>query len=192
LSDSSYSGFVPMAVEIDDRRFYVGVHLASVGGRLTCVGIDLRAVNFGSLPGAALDMGNGDWAEVTTSIVRGLPLGRCVDQAIDEHRSRSQASTHPVEPLETTTAEASSAAERSRRRGPRPLLEEGVLAQIVGPAYRLGGRRPVQAVREALDRAGVLATPTTMDQARRAVVRARARGYIEPRRPSSTGRRAET
>jgi hypothetical protein len=184
LSSPTYRGFVPLPIEISDRRFYVGVHLALVDERLICVGVDLRAVNFGGLAGQAMDLGNGDWAEITTSILRGLPLGEVVERALAEHRLVIEGTPESTQAPRVTAAGSSAPAARPAARGPRPLLDDVALSDIVGRAYRLGGRRPVQAVQEALERADVLPGPVTIDQARRAVVRARARGFLQPAKAS--------
>jgi hypothetical protein len=64
------------------------------------------------------------------------------------------------------------------RRGPQRLLSLDDLATVVAPAYLTGGRKPVVAVRDALSKHR--GEPVTMDQARKAVVRAREAGLLPP------------
>ena len=64
------------------------------------------------------------------------------------------------------------------RRGPQRLLSLDDLATVVAPAYLTGGRKPVVAVRDAL--AERKRGSVTMDQARKAVVRAREAGIVPP------------
>ena len=184
-----YRGVVPVIQEIGDSRFYVGVHLALVRDRLVCVGLDLRALNLGdSLLTAPMDLGNGDWLEITSPVLRGLSLSETIDQALatyrgmlgELHASTGNAGTTRGEEPGTATTEP-------KRRGPRPQLDDETLRRIVAAAYRVGGRRPVQAVKEALEATDTLPGPVTIDQARRAVVRARARGFIPPAKASGAG-----
>jgi hypothetical protein len=186
LTDPTYRGFVARPMQINGKSHYVGVHLALVDDRLVCIGIDLRAVNLGELAGQPIDLGNGEWLEITTSVLRGLPLGEAVDRALAEHRLVTNAGPACAQDRGVTTAPSPRTTARSVPRGPLPLLDDTALATIVAPAYRMGGRRPVRAVLEALSSAGALPSPVTIDQARRAVVRARARGFIPPARTSST------
>lgn len=73
------------------------------------------------------------------------------------------------------------------KRGPRPLLDEQALRDVVAATYRVSPKRPVQAVREALESSGLLGSRVTIDQARKAVMAARARGFIPPaKRPART------
>jgi hypothetical protein len=173
-------------MQIHGKSHYVGVHLALVDDRLVCVGIDLRAVNLGELAGQPIDLGNDEWPEITTSVLRGLPLGEVVDRALAEHRRVIEKTTRLKPDAAVAGGPPPRATVRSVPRGPLPLLDDTALATIVAPAYRMGGRRPVQAVQEALMNSDALPSPVTIDQARRAVVRARARGLIPPAKSSGT------
>src|SRR3954452_23148180 len=86
---------------MSDRRFYVGVHLGLVDARLVCVGIDFRSVNLGELAGQAMDLGNGDWTEITTAVLRGLPLGKALEQALEQHRGLAGREAHSSDGLGT-------------------------------------------------------------------------------------------
>ena len=74
------------------------------------------------------------------------------------------------------------------QRGPKRLLCLDDLTTVVKPAYLTGGRKPVVAVRKAMSKHR--GQPVTMDQARKAVVRAREAGVLPPAggrgKPSST------
>jgi hypothetical protein len=67
---------------------------------------------------------------------------------------------------------------KRRRRGPERALSVEALTTVVKPAYEKGGRKPVVAVRDALSKQR--GEPVTMDQARKAVVRAREIGVLPP------------
>jgi hypothetical protein len=67
-----------------------------------------------------------------------------------------------------------------KKRGPRPLLDDTALRDIVAVTYRVTAKRPVQAVRVALEESGVLGSRVTIDQARKAVAAARAKSFIPP------------
>jgi hypothetical protein len=181
-SPNVYRGVIPVIKEIGNSRFYVGVHLALVRDRLICVGLDLRALNLGdSLLTEPMDLGNGGWLEITSPVLRGLPLSEVIDQALVGYRGMLGQLNASTESVTTTRGEGTSTATtKPRRRGPRPQLDDETLQRVVAAAYRVGGRRPVQAVKEALEATGALLGPVTIDQARRAVVRARARGFIPP------------
>ncbi len=182
MLDPTYRGFVPLSINMSDQRFYVGVHLGLVDGRLVCVGIDLRSVNLGELAGQAMHLGNGDWTEITTAVLRGLHLGEAVEQALEQHRALAGPDAHPSDDLGGPVGLKAGGPTRRPSRGPRPLLDDAMLTNIVVPTYRTGGRRPVQAVQEALNRAGVANGTVTPHQASRAVARARARGLLPPTR----------
>ena len=181
-SPNVYRGVVPVIKEIGDSRFYVGVHLALVRDRLICVGLDLRALNLGdSLLTEPMDLGNGDWLEITSPVLRGVALSEAINQALVGYREMLGQLNASTGSVTTTRGEGTSTATTEpRRRGPRPQLDDETLQRVVAAAYRVGGRRPVQAVKEALEATGALPGPVTIDQARRAVVRARARGFIPP------------
>ena len=73
----------------------------------------------------------------------------------------------------------------STRRGRRSPLTSKLLAEVVGPAYLTAPRRPVQAVQAALAECADFqgsgpCGDVTIDQARKAVARARRAGLIPP------------
>ncbi|SDY49604.1 hypothetical protein SAMN05660209_03020 [Geodermatophilus africanus] len=187
-SPSVYRGVIPVVKQIGDSRFYVGVHLALVRDRLVCVGLDLRALNLSdSLLTEPMDLRNGDWLEITSPVLRGLPLSETIDQALAGYRAVVEQLNASTEEAVTTHGEAAAVVTTEPKgRGPRPQLDDETLQRVVAAAYRVGGRRPVQAVKAALEATGALPGPVTIDQARRAVVRARARGFIPPVKASGT------
>jgi hypothetical protein len=188
----TYRGVFPVAAEVSGARVYVGVHLASVGRRVVCVGLDVRTVNLpDSVLDAPADLGNRTWLEVGSSVLRNLPLSGVIDEAMEKYRSYIDVVSkggavdwpagHEVDVPSPTTR---------RRRGPRPVLGEDVLRAVVAPAYLMGGRRPVQAVLHALQQSGALGSRVTIDQARKAVARARTLGLIPP--PRRTRKTSDT
>jgi hypothetical protein len=182
-----YRGVVPVIKEIGGSRFYVGVHLALVRDRLVCVGLDLRALNLGdSLMTEPLDLGNGNWQEITSPVLRGLPLTETVEQALAGYRAIVKQLNASSGNVVTPPSEGGGVTDGPRRRGPRPQLDDETLRSVVAAAYRVGGRRPVRAVQRALEASGALPSPVTSDQARRSVVRARARGFIPPAKAHGT------
>lgn len=173
MAVNNYLGVVPNRVEIHGDQWHVGVHLAEVRGQLTCVGLDLRAVNVADLTaGPPATDETGAWLPVTTAMLRAVPLTKLIDQAADVYRAAS-----PGQPADS--ADRPVPAPLRPRRGPRPALTDEQLERVVAPAYRLSARRPVQAVHQALRDSGLL-PDVTLDQTRRIVQRARALGFIPP------------
>ncbi len=178
-----YRGVFPVVTEVRGVRIYVGVHLATVGRRLRCVGLDLRSLNVEDvlLPGP-MDLGNGDWVEIGSPVLRGLPLTDVLERALGTYRTYLDTVRSGMDEFEDEVGSSDRASSTRKRRGPRPQLDEGALERLVAPAYLMGGRRPVQAVRDELERSGALQPPVTLDQARKAVARARDLGLIPPAR----------
>jgi hypothetical protein len=186
---------VPTQVSIGGHDFAVNVHLALVRGRLACVGIDLRSfledadASEGQAQQARLILMNEDWVEITSPVVRGLKTSAVVEKALRQlqdtanvQKAIAGASMSPLEQLKYAVIGSGALVrpDAPRRRGPRPQLDDEVLARVVVPAYRLGGHAPTRAAREALEASGVLKPPVTIDQARKAVAAARKKGLIPP------------
>ncbi|MFW3172568.1 hypothetical protein [Geodermatophilus sp. CPCC 206100] len=134
-----------------------------------------------------MDLGNGDWLEIGSPVLRGLPLTDVLDQAFGAYRTYRDTVHSGMDSFINEVGSSDGASSPPKRRGPRPQLDEETLARLVVPAYLTGGRRPVQAVRDALERSGALQPPVTLDQARKAVARTRALGLLPPaRKPSAT------
>jgi len=182
---------VPLQVSIGGRDFAADVHLALLQGRLACVGIDLRSFLEVTDANGQVDriLMNDDWVEITSPVVRGLKTSAVVDQALRRLKDTANVlkaiagdSLSPLEQLKYTVVGSGALVrpDTPRRRGPRPQLDDDVLASVVVPAYRVGGHAPTRAVREALESSGVLKAPVTIDQARKAVAAARKKGLIPP------------
>ncbi|MGY1726156.1 hypothetical protein ACI79J_04230 [Geodermatophilus sp. SYSU D01062] len=186
-TSNTYRGVFPVVRQVRDARVYIGVHLAQVNDRLTCVGLDIRSLNLGdSMLTIPFDLGNSTWEEVGTTVLRGLPLRDVLDDALEQYRELVEGANTRARELIGDGHSSAQASAESRRRGRPPQLGDEVLEQVVAAAYRLGGHRPVQAVQEALEGAGALPSPVSIDQARKAVFRARARGFIPPVRTPDT------
>jgi hypothetical protein len=155
---------------------------------------------------ATVDPINDEWTEVTATVMRHLEWGKAVSASRDTligngelDRVRQQAASSAQqaarererqerERQERERAQRESEGEdgspalalvaRARRRGPQPILSEATLQTVVAPAYAAGGAAPVGAVRTALEEDQ--GRMVTLDQAKKAVARARSLGYIPP------------
>lgn len=121
---------------------------------------------------------------IDSALWRAIRIGELVDETIAEVRMGA----HELRPAlpeddEWLTRVAQSEEGRARR-GPRPSLTPTLAAEVVAPAYKSGGLRPVKAVRSALEAVGFPGSgPTgevTIDQARKAVARSRDLGILPP------------
>jgi hypothetical protein len=169
-------------------RFQIRVYFGEVGGRMVCVGIDLHAFEKerDGLPEWAEELNSPRW--------RALPVAETVETQRKLLLDTAQASLVQPERWGLTTSKDRAAMRATVKRieslnppsgrGRKPLLSAEHLVEVVAPAYRGGGRKPVQAVREALEAAGVAgAGPSgevTIDQARKAVARARHAELLPP------------
>lgn len=131
---------------------------------------------------------NETFVEITSPIVRSLRTSEVIESAVAPMRDLLRkiaddlARLDPrVEPIVNVVEEQwGEGSPPGKRRGPRPQLDDTVLREVVAATYRVAGKRPVQAVRKALEESGALRPPVTIDQARKAVAAARARGFIPP------------
>ena len=136
---------------------------------------------------------NDTFVEITSPIVRGLRTSEVIETAVAPMRDllRRLAKSLQSEPgFEAVGSIVESRLEDGpppgKRRGPQPLLDDAALRDVVAAAYRVATKRPVQAVRQALEESNALRPPVTIDQARKAVAAARARGFIPPaKRPQA-------
>jgi len=177
-SKDRYRGRLGTTAESHGKTFYVTVHWGTVEGQVVCVGLDLRS--FRSKNSEACDLFDakpitGGWTEITSPVVRGFRTAEIIEFARVATRDLA-AWAAPDRP----EIARSYAAEARNRRGPTPQLDDDAIERIVAPAYRGGGRKPVQAVRQALEASGLLRSPVTIDQARKAVMRARKQGALPP------------
>jgi hypothetical protein len=172
----------------DRYQFEVEIMLANIDGWIRCVGVEIRSYEsidptlstwLGIKP---FDHRDG-FAEINSTLWRSIPIGDLIERAIaglkgdykllaEYHRDQDQEDAASI--YESLMGEVPD----RPRRGPRRLLSVDDLATVVAPAYLTGGRRPVVAVRDALSKHR--GEPVTMDQARKAVVRARAAGALPP------------
>lgn len=158
-------------------------------GALFCGGLSIRTI-----PGAlhatevlrelsALNvLGPDVSAEITARLVRQVPVGALVEVALAGPRRTLQTygDRLPASMIETLTGDAKAPRKGERKPGPTPALSDDMLAAVVAPAYLAGGRAPTKAVRQALVDAGFGNGHVTIDQARKAVARARRHGLIPP------------
>lgn len=188
-----YQAFTTHAVDIDGEAFNVRVHWAQLDGRMVVVGLDVRAFFSSPEDPAMQAILQGDsglhflGGEVTTSAFRAVRFAEVAEQSRRELvRSLGAAPVAPGEEAERAALTETVAGNR-RRPGPKPVVSEDALAHVVAPAYASGGRRPVEAVREALAAANLpgLGRHVTREQASKAVERARRQGLI----PAATRRK---
>lgn len=188
-----YQAFTTEAVDIDGEAYQVRVHWAQRGGRMVVVGLDVRAFFSEAEAPAVQAILQGDaglhfmGGEVTTSALRAVRFAEVAERSrrtlLDSLKAAPVAAGEEAE--RTTLGEV---LEDTRRRpGPRPVVPDDVLAQVVSPAYANGGRKPVEAVREALTAANLpgLGRTVSREQASKAVERARRLGLI----PAATRRK---
>lgn len=197
------------AVEIDEQSWIVDkagqlqiqIHVGLVNDRLACIGVDIRSFR-ADIEGATVKGAinayhpfdqRGGFTAINSPVFRSIPIGNLIERAIadtqgDYEQMAAQsrqgmfdAVTPDRERLARIHESIADAARTGARRGPKPALTEDVLRSVVTPAYITGGRRPVVAVQTALSkyRGG---EQVTIDQARKAVVQARAVGMIPPAR----------
>jgi hypothetical protein len=169
-------------------QFEVCVMLASIENRMRCIGVEVRSYrrtddDIEPLPvlGRYTDIGSALW--------RSIPIGDLIERSIalqkdhykvlvDLARSDDPARRKGWEDMARKFKYPDGDEPDRPRRGPQRLLSLDDLATVVAPAYLTGGRKPVVAVRDALSKNK--REPVTMDQARKAVVRAREAGMLPP------------
>jgi hypothetical protein len=176
-------------------QFYVCVMLAFIENRMRCVGVEVRS--YERTGNGAFKPLHRDFTEIGSALWRSIPIGDLIERSIANHRKANKvlaemARSSDIFPRVALPAvvpqdrEALARIYESRigdepekpRRGPERLLSVEDLATVVAPAYLTGGRKPVVAVRDALSKHK--RQPISMDQARKAVVRAREAGVLAP------------
>lgn len=177
MTTNRYQVFSDDLVDIGGDAFKVRVHWAERDGQMVVVGLDLRAFHSDAEAMGVQAILQGDqhlWfsgAEVTVKALRALKFGEVLDRArttlLESLGSVPVAAGEEVDRAATREA----VKDTKRRPGPVPLVSDDLLAQLVAPAYKSGGRKPVEAVREALETA--LGERVTREQASKAVQRAR-------------------
>jgi hypothetical protein len=189
MTQDEYLAFTAAPVVIGDDTFYARVHWARVGGQVQVVGVDLRAFySVGEQEATRVALEDGldfdePWPRVSTATLRSL---RFAEVAEASRRTLLDSLDTAPPPLPADRGSR----ERTRtllepspdvpRRGPPPMLKTEDLRTVVAPAYLNGGDRPVVAVHEALQGIPAMKGHATKEQARKAVVKARALGFIPP------------
>lgn len=131
---------------------------------------------------------NAAGAHIDSALWRRLPIGSMIDTAVQAQQETIHALLHtdPRPWMESLRA----AAPPRGRPGPRPSLTPELLATVVAPAFKSVTRKPVEAVRAALEINGYAGSAAdgsvTIDQARKAVTKARSMGLIPPAKRRTT------
>lgn len=188
-----------VCVGLDLRSFYEQTPGASelIGRpldeqRAEAVIRNLKAQRSGGEAKAVMVPTNETFVEITSPIVRALRTSEVIETAQAPIRDllRRVAEGFAQDPSLRPAADIIMRPwqQEPPKRGPRPLLDDQALRHVVAATYRVTPKRPVQAVRQALEASGLLGQRVTIDQARKAVAAARARGFIPP---AKTGRQRQ-
>ena len=188
--EEKYLGNSSHKVQLHGATYWIRVHWGWQDGQAACVGFDVRGMRDEPVLGEKVDE---EWSVVTSPVVRAARFAELVAEsraafAWQDWATLARAAhgtDAPTSLLGRFASIASPDANTRTRRGPKPMLDDAVLQDVVAPAYLAAGRHPAQAVREVLEREGFLPAPVSADQARKAVARARAAGYLPP---AKTGR----
>jgi hypothetical protein len=175
----------------------VWLQLATINGRTRCIGVDIRGYDRPPLPeadtpwqaGIKPHAGRERFAEIGSAVLRSIPIGDLIERAItgrnDDYEWLAEAARSGQLDYRGQNREEMARRYESligepgqRRRGPERVLSLDDLTNVVALAYRHAGNKPVVAVRDALSKHRGKAV--TMDQARKAVVRAREAGALPP------------
>lgn len=115
---------------------------------------------------------------IDSALWRKIPIGGIAEDGIEHIRAVAEEMLR-ITPKDWLKDVVKAEPPRSKP-GPKPSLTTEILAGVVAPAYKAGGRKPVEAVRLALDSSGYppAGEAVTIDQARKAVRKARALGLI--------------
>jgi hypothetical protein len=175
--------------------FEVCVTLASIENRTRCIGVEVRSYQrtdggLGIKPLPPLNR----YTDIGSTLWRSIPIGDLIERSIAHQKDYYKTLVDMARSADPAPSRGPSregwedmarafeypnANEPDRpRRGPQRLLSLDDLTTVVAPAYLTGGRKPVVAVRDALRKHR--GEPVTMEQARKAVVRARAAGALPP------------
>jgi hypothetical protein len=183
----------------DRIQFEVWLTFGSIDGRTRCVGIEIRSYDRIDHERRVIEPfeGRDGLAEIGAALWRSIPIGELIERGITGSRASYKiladitrnTGADPVRGDRTGDAAVrhyesliGDDGELTRpRHGPRRQLSLDDLANVVAPAYLTApGRKPVVAVRDALSKHK--REPVTMDQARKAVMRAREAGLLPPAR----------
>lgn len=184
---------VDVDVEVNGHQLKATVHFALVEARLTCVGFDVRSFTRG--PEGVIGPVGGAWTEITSPLLRGIRSAAVIAEAAVSERGRIHELYEQLqreypdllapEFVREGIEPVIYGEDEKPRRGPKPLLDDAALRDVVAPAYLMAARKPVQAVREALAAAiPAYKGEVSSDIGRKAVSAARARGFIPPAKRS--------
>jgi hypothetical protein len=169
------------------------VVLAGIENRTRCVGIEVRSYDrTGDEHEKIKPFEHRDgFAEISSALWRSIPIGDLIERSIAFRKNHYKVLAEAARqgdlihrgPDDETAARAYESladdGEPDRpRRGPQRQLSLDDLTRVVAPAYLTGGRKPVVAVQKALSKHK--RQTITMEQARKAVVRAREAGVLPP------------
>jgi hypothetical protein len=180
----------------DRHQLQVRITLASIDGRTRCVGVEIRSYERTDTDhGVIKPFEHRDgFTEIGSALWRSIPIGDLIERAIAgkqaefkrlaewaRGRGQDQIIREALAPeiREAVAREIESLIDDDAdkpHRGPQRLLSLHDLATVIAPAYQSAGRKPVVAVRDALSKH--TRQTVTMDQARKAVVRAREAGVL--------------
>lgn len=169
--------------------YRVQVHFGKVRGRVVCVGLDIRGFTSDDTSRNIQPLDG--WDELNSPRLRALPLATFVEETrklfLDQNKAiQAQPDLWGLKDRGSQAAFRRAAkalkAPPPVRSGRPAVLTDEELWDIVRPAYLSGGRAPVQAVQEALERHHMPGAgpngEVTIDQARKNVQRARQLGFI--------------
>lgn len=196
-----YIGGYPTTIEANGQPLDVTVHFARVGGRMTCVGLDIRSFrSFGSNPPEGMSRllpVRMNLTEITSPLLRAVPTATVIEKASADFRSgilgaldRQVGDLNGMGVLGALAGagrpqvNAILDGPSARRRGPKPQLDDTALRDVVARAYLDAPSKRVQAVQEALRTSeltkGIFMGHESREQASKAVVAARCRHFIPP------------
>lgn len=133
----------------------------------------------------------GEPLHIDSAVWRAIPIGRLIEDTAQRLRASAERVFRELGDahLETIVDSRDAAV----KRGPKPSLTPELLSTIVAPAFRSAGRKPIEAVRAALEAHGYPGSgpggEVTIDQARKAVTKARALDVDPPLIPAAKSRR---
>jgi hypothetical protein len=124
----------------------ITTHMADIGGRIECVGMDVRS--FTGTPGDPGDPPHGSLVALKAETIKALPVGKFKAEALDDAQIISHWVAQSPELPRRVRRIAEQRAERLERPSKRgPKAKYGTdFYERVAQAYLSGGRTPIQAV----------------------------------------------
>jgi hypothetical protein len=187
---------VDFLVELPDEgavgapNFILKIHLGFLESqrKVICVGMDLRSFTDVDDRPVGLPL-----EHLTAAKLRALKLGSYVEAAIDRCKLWLSEIAEEQAFVGEDKAEIEALLEnRAKPRGRKPALSDSQLIELVVQPYMVGGRQKTERVRQALQKSGVLPPlqrggEVDIQQARKQIDRARARGLLPRRRTKDSG-----